>query len=192
MNIDGQRIHSRRNSVSDSEQLDDYSGAPLKLADPLEHRVKRRHHSGGSHLSEVSPRQPIVATVELKTDYDPDELIDSLESVAKSIDHNPTANGSLFPSKSLFDENDDDVNSVDFDHCIDNDDTETIPDGTSVVEEKAKGKKTRGRVKINIELIKDKERRSTTFSKRKNGILKKARFKKRICSHKRQNKWFGN
>ena len=36
------------------------------------------------------------------------------------------------------------------------------------------GKKTRGRVKVKMELIKSKLRRYTTFSKRKTGIMKKA------------------
>ncbi|ESO03960.1 hypothetical protein HELRODRAFT_137972, partial [Helobdella robusta] len=36
------------------------------------------------------------------------------------------------------------------------------------------GKKTRGRVRIKMEFIKDKVRRYTTFSKRKTGIMKKA------------------
>ena len=36
------------------------------------------------------------------------------------------------------------------------------------------GKKTRGRVKVRMELIKNKLRRYTTFSKRKTGIMKKA------------------
>ena len=35
------------------------------------------------------------------------------------------------------------------------------------------GKKTRGRVKINMEFIDNKLRRYTTFSKRKSGIMKK-------------------
>lgn len=35
------------------------------------------------------------------------------------------------------------------------------------------GKKTRGRVKINMEFIENKLRRYTTFSKRKSGIMKK-------------------
>ena len=35
------------------------------------------------------------------------------------------------------------------------------------------GKKTRGRVKIKMEFIKDKVRRFTTFSKRKTGLMKK-------------------
>lgn len=37
----------------------------------------------------------------------------------------------------------------------------------------ANGKKTKGRVKIKMEFIKNKLRRYTTFSKRKSGILKK-------------------
>ena len=36
------------------------------------------------------------------------------------------------------------------------------------------GKKTRGRVKVKMEFIKSKNRRYTTFSKRKTGIMKKA------------------
>ena len=36
------------------------------------------------------------------------------------------------------------------------------------------GKKTRGRVKVRMEFIKNKLRRYTTFSKRKTGIMKKA------------------
>jgi hypothetical protein len=35
-------------------------------------------------------------------------------------------------------------------------------------------KKTRGRVKINIEFIQDKQKRCTTFSKRKAGLMKKS------------------
>ena len=35
------------------------------------------------------------------------------------------------------------------------------------------GKKTRGRVKIKMEFIRDKVRRFTTFSKRKTGLMKK-------------------
>jgi len=37
------------------------------------------------------------------------------------------------------------------------------------------GKKTKGRVKIKMEYIKDKVRRYTTFSKRKTGIMKKVK-----------------
>ena len=72
---------------------------------------------------------------------------------------------------SLFDDNDDDAASVDFDNCMESDVTGAID--TSIPNNVPARKKTRGRVKINIELIQDKERRSTTFSKRKNGILKK-------------------
>ena len=44
------------------------------------------------------------------------------------------------------------------------------------------GKKTRGRVKINMEFIDNKLRRYTTFSKRKSGIMKKVRMHARpIC-----------
>ena len=39
-----------------------------------------------------------------------------------------------------------------------------------------KKKKTKGRVKINMEFIEDKTRRYTTFSKRKTGIMKKVNF----------------
>lgn len=40
----------------------------------------------------------------------------------------------------------------------------------------APGKKTRGRVKIQMEYIQNKLRRYTTFSKRKSGIMKKVRL----------------
>lgn len=43
----------------------------------------------------------------------------------------------------------------------------------------APGKKTRGRVKIEMQYIQNKLRRYTTFSKRKSGIMKKVRGKKR-------------
>ncbi|CAF0964217.1 unnamed protein product, partial [Didymodactylos carnosus] len=43
-----------------------------------------------------------------------------------------------------------------------------------VQKNKVNSKKTRGRVKINMEFIKNKIRRYTTFSKRKTGIMKKA------------------
>lgn len=49
---------------------------------------------------------------------------------------------------------------------------------TEMTKKKLKpGKKTRGRVKIKMEFIKDKVRRFTTFSKRKTGIMKKVDFK---------------
>ena len=44
---------------------------------------------------------------------------------------------------------------------------------TTGVEPPAKRKKTRGRVKIEMQFIQDKMRRYTTFSKRKSGIMKK-------------------
>ena len=44
---------------------------------------------------------------------------------------------------------------------------------TSNVTKIKPGKKTRGRVRIKMEFIKDKVRRYTTFSKRKTGIMKK-------------------
>ena len=40
--------------------------------------------------------------------------------------------------------------------------------------EKTADKKTRGRVKIKIELIQDRQKRCTTFSKRKAGLMKKS------------------
>ncbi len=40
--------------------------------------------------------------------------------------------------------------------------------------EKTTDKKTRGRVKIKIELIQDRQKRCTTFSKRKAGLMKKS------------------
>ena len=45
------------------------------------------------------------------------------------------------------------------------------------------GKKTRGRVKINMEFIDNKLRRYTTFSKRKSGIMKKVgAFNFELCN----------
>ncbi len=45
-----------------------------------------------------------------------------------------------------------------------------------------KHKKTKGRVKINMEFIENKIRRYTTFSKRKTGIMKKVvRLEKKNC-----------
>jgi len=41
-------------------------------------------------------------------------------------------------------------------------------------ESKSADKKTRGRVKIKIELIQDRQKRCTTFSKRKAGLMKKS------------------
>lgn len=46
----------------------------------------------------------------------------------------------------------------------------------------APGKKTRGRVKIQMEYIQNKLRRYTTFSKRKSGIMKKVRFLQKGCT----------
>ena len=43
------------------------------------------------------------------------------------------------------------------------------------------GKKTMGRVKINMEYIRNKVRRYTTFSKRKTGIMKKVRSRTHSC-----------
>lgn len=44
----------------------------------------------------------------------------------------------------------------------------------------APGKKTRGRVKIEMQYIQNKLRRYTTFSKRKSGIMKKVRYINRV------------
>jgi len=44
------------------------------------------------------------------------------------------------------------------------------------------GKKTMGRVKINMEFIRNKVRRYTTFSKRKTGIMKKVNAHSIYCS----------
>ena len=67
---------------------------------------------------------------------------------------------------------DDDEDELDEDEYID---IQTIqnhkPKISNVV---LKKKKTKGRVKINMEFIEDKTRRYTTFSKRKTGIMKKA------------------
>ena len=46
--------------------------------------------------------------------------------------------------------------------------------GYNLIKMPRPGKKTRGRVKVRMELIKNKLRRYTTFSKRKTGIMKKA------------------
>ena len=213
---------SRRNSVSDSEQLDDYySSPPLKLADPHEHRVKRRHHSGGSHASDVSPRtlHPLSSSssAQLASSFhstnNHSENSSSLLIKCEALQKPPPGSSSIYDSPcignhcsaslsnevdqnvscdasagsynergaypvgkidkvpSLFDENDDEVASVDFDNCMENDVIGGID--RNVANNIPARKKTRGRVKINIELIQDKERRSTTFSKRKNGILKK-------------------
>ena len=126
-----------------------------------------------------------MASVELKTTFENDDLgcsrtlLDSLENSSVASDLNSTTDletttgSSFFTEKTSFDDHDDDVTSVvDFD-LMDNEEL----NGSSALPDAPKGgKKTRGRVKINIELIKDKERRSTTFSKRKNGILKKVIF----------------
>ena len=53
------------------------------------------------------------------------------------------------------------------DHSSDDDEPQEKP-------KPAPGKKTRGRVKIPMEYIKNKLRRYTTFSKRKSNIMKKA------------------
>jgi len=70
------------------------------------------------------------------------------------------------------DDEDDDEDELDEDEYID---LQTIqnhkPKISNVV---LKKKKTKGRVKINMEFIEDKTRRYTTFSKRKTGIMKKA------------------
>ena len=46
--------------------------------------------------------------------------------------------------------------------------------GNGLIKLPRPGKKTRGRVKVRMEFIKNKLRRYTTFSKRKTGIMKKA------------------
>lgn len=66
-------------------------------------------------------------------------------------------------------------------HHIDNDERSSVSDtdDTALAGEKpapAPGKKTRGRVKIQMEYIQNKLRRYTTFSKRKSGMMKKVRF----------------
>ena len=64
---------------------------------------------------------------------------------------------------------------------MDGDDRSSVSDNDDTVqvnEQKPKpapGKKTRGRVKIQMEYIQNKLRRYTTFSKRKSGIMKKVR-----------------
>ncbi len=55
----------------------------------------------------------------------------------------------------------------------DNDDTVLVGEDGKL--RPAPGKKTRGRVKIQMEYIQNKLRRYTTFSKRKSGIMKKVR-----------------
>ena len=55
----------------------------------------------------------------------------------------------------------------------DNDDAAQLNEGS--LPSPAPGKKTRGRVKIQMEYIQNKLRRYTTFSKRKSGIMKKVR-----------------
>ncbi len=55
----------------------------------------------------------------------------------------------------------------------DNDDTVPVNEDGKL--KPAPGKKTRGRVKIQMEYIQNKLRRYTTFSKRKSGIMKKVR-----------------
>ncbi len=46
----------------------------------------------------------------------------------------------------------------------------------------APGKKTRGRVKIEMQYIQNKLRRYTTFSKRKSGIMKKVNMREAMCN----------
>ena len=63
---------------------------------------------------------------------------------------------------------------------IDNDERSSVSDSddTALAGDKpipAPGKKTRGRVKIQMEYIQNKLRRYTTFSKRKSGMMKKVR-----------------
>ena len=71
-----------------------------------------------------------------------------------------------FPEKRKLDEND--RSSVsDNDDSVHSNDEKLKP---------APGKKTRGRVKIQMEYIQNKLRRYTTFSKRKSGIMKKVRW----------------
>merc|ERR1712142_12347 len=48
------------------------------------------------------------------------------------------------------------------------------PKKMRTITENPSAKKTRGRVKIDIEFMKDKQKRCTTFSKRKNGLMKKS------------------
>ena len=54
----------------------------------------------------------------------------------------------------------------------------------------APGKKTRGRVKIPMEYIKNKLRRYTTFSKRKSNIMKKA-YELSTLTGTQVRVWFG-
>jgi hypothetical protein len=70
------------------------------------------------------------------------------------------------------DDEDDDEEDYDEDEYID---LQTIQNQKPKISNTIlKKKKTKGRVKINMEFIEDKTRRYTTFSKRKTGIMKKA------------------
>uniref|UniRef100_H2ZB74 Serum response factor n=1 Tax=Ciona savignyi TaxID=51511 RepID=H2ZB74_CIOSA len=60
------------------------------------------------------------------------------------------------------------------DHYDTDDSKDSSQDSRSGTPLQKPGKKTRGRVKINMEFIDNKLRRYTTFSKRKSGIMKKA------------------
>lgn len=80
------------------------------------------------------------------------------------------------PSKMHDVENDDRSSSI-----SDTDDSYNIQlKGDKLGVKPAPGKKTRGRVKIQMEYIQNKLRRYTTFSKRKSGIMKK------VSGHLRQ------
>lgn len=77
---------------------------------------------------------------------------------------------------------------------LDNDERSSVSDSddTALAGDKplpAPGKKTRGRVKIQMEYIQNKLRRYTTFSKRKSGMMKKVRKKafachRSVCQHR--------
>lgn len=90
------------------------------------------------------------------------------------------------PSKMHEIENDDRSSSI-----SDTDDSYSLQLKDKLGVKPAPGKKTRGRVKIQMEYIQNKLRRYTTFSKRKSGIMKKVSAStactKRIKRHARFN-----
>ena len=84
----------------------------------------------------------------------------------------PFASLSQFPHPSKMHPDNDDRSSI---STSDNDDSCSVQLSNEKLKagSLAPGKKTRGRVKIEMQYIQNKLRRYTTFSKRKSGIMKK-------------------
>lgn len=143
------RPNKRMDSKTKSQNATKFSKAKLaKLADqPLTKKFSAAGRPAG-----------ITSTMLGENVYNPHTSTDPFSSMTH-----------FSPSKMHEIENDDRSSSV-----SDTDDSYNVQlKGDKLGVKPAPGKKTRGRVKIQMEYIQNKLRRYTTFSKRKSGIMKK-------------------